>query len=47
MVRDALTAPMKDADFIADANKQKLDYAPETASSSQHASNGFMRRSKA
>ena len=46
-LRDALSATMKDADFIADAKKQKLDYAPETASSSQHASNGFMRRSKA
>jgi len=29
MVRDAFSATMKDAEFIADARKQKLDYAPE------------------
>jgi tripartite-type tricarboxylate transporter receptor subunit TctC len=29
MVRDAFSATMKDADFVADAKKQKLDYAPE------------------
>ena len=29
MLRDAFSATMKDADFIADAKKQKLDYAPE------------------
>lgn len=29
MLRDAFSATMRDADFIADARKQKLDYAPE------------------
>jgi hypothetical protein len=29
MVRDAFMATMKDADFLADAKKQKLDVAPE------------------
>jgi tripartite-type tricarboxylate transporter receptor subunit TctC len=28
MVRDAFAATMKDADFLADAKKQKLDIAP-------------------
>jgi tripartite-type tricarboxylate transporter receptor subunit TctC len=29
MLRDAFSATMKDADFLADAEKQKLDVAPE------------------
>ncbi len=29
MLRDAFSATMKDTDFIADANKQKLDVEPE------------------
>jgi hypothetical protein len=29
MLQDAFMATMKDADFLADAKKQKLDVAPE------------------
>ena len=35
MLQDAFMATMKDADFLADAKKQKLDVDPKTASISR------------